>query len=348
MRLVDNFQPKLYWLLPLLLLSVPVLAQTDNPPISTQFSNPAGLACSAGTGAIYAVTGTLFTCQGGVFVAVTAGGSVPSFPLSPTNGGVGGAINVPLHLRFLGDGSDGAINCSGNLSGVKYATTFNVSVGNTCTANSTGVPLTIYATGACTIAGTLNARGVDGGSSLLGDGGGSGGGGGGGTGAGLAGIISYIAAYTATNAYQASGAGVAGTAGGNVGGNATVPSANAQRILWNTPRPGFYGGAAGGRGGSSGGLGGNGGQAVVMTCASINFTGTIAVDGAAGANSSGNNLGSGGGGGGGYVWLIGRDSVTNSGTITVTGGAGGTCGAFTGCGAGGTGANGWSKTAVMQ
>ena len=279
---------------------------------------------------------------------VLPGGLTLVNPLLAPSGGVGAMRNVPLHLRYLGDASDGAIDCSGNLSGVKYATTFNVSVGNTCTANSTGVPLTIYATGACTIAGTLNARGVDGGSSLLGDGGGSGGGGGGGTGAGLAGIISYIAAYSTTNAYQASGAGTAGTAGGNVGGNASAPSANAQRILWNNPRPGYYGGGAGGRGGSSGGLGGNGGQAVVITCASINFTGTIDVSGAVGANSSGNNLGSGGGGGGGYVWLIGRDSVTNSGTITVTGGAGGTCGAFTGCGAGGTGANGWSKAAVMQ
>ena len=312
------------------------------------FANPAGLACSAGSAVLYGTTGTLFSCQSGILTAITAGGTVPSFPLTPANGGVGGVINVPLHLRFLGDGTDGAIDCSGNLSGVKYATTFNVSVGNTCTANSLSVPLTVYATGACTVAGTINARGGDGGSSLLGDGGGAGGGGGGGTGAGVTGNFSYIAAYGTANIYQASGAGTGGLAGGAAGGNGATPSANAQRILWNTSRPGYYGGASGGRGGSTGGLGGVGGQAVVLTCASINFTGTIDVSGAAGANSSGNNLGGGGGGGGGYVWLIGRDSVTNSGTITVAGGAGGTCGAFTGCGAGGSGANGWSKAAVMQ
>ena len=49
-------------------------AQTDNSPVSTQFTDPTGKACTSGTGAIYALTGGMFTCQSGVF-ALWAGGS---------------------------------------------------------------------------------------------------------------------------------------------------------------------------------------------------------------------------------------------------------------------------------
>jgi hypothetical protein len=250
---------------------------------------------------------------------------------------------VPPYLRYMGDGSDGAINCSGNLSGIKYATTFTVASGNTCTANVLNNPLTVYATGACTIAGAINARGIDGGVSLIADAGGAGGGGGGGAAAGVAGIGSQF-----VNGVAGVSAGTSGTLGGNPGGTGAALGVASQRIEWTLARGYFLGGGKGGQGGSSGGTGGNGGQGVVLVCGSINFTGTIDVSGAPGGASTGNSIGAGGGGGGGYVWLIGRDSVVSTGTITVAGGAGGSCGAYTTCGAGGAGGAGWSKVVQMQ
>jgi hypothetical protein len=328
----------------LLLFAAACLAQPSQT-VTTWFSNPAGVSCQSGSGAIYATTGALFTCQSGIFVAVTSGGTVPTFPLTPTNGGVGGMINVPPHLRFLGDGSDGAINCSGNLNGVKFATTFNVSVGNTCTANSAAQALTVYATGACTIAGTLNARGQDGGVSTTGMLGATGGGGGGGAAAGIVGSASGIYPPTTTVF-----GGTAGVLSGGVGGAGSTPNVQSQRYGWTFASGNFTGGSKGGAGGSSGGAGGNGGQSLILVCASVSVaaTGVIDVTGAAGGNSTGNSIGAGGGGGGGVIWLVGRDSVVNLGTLTMNGGAGGSCGAFTPCGAGGAGGAGWSKTAVMQ
>lgn len=250
---------------------------------------------------------------------------------------------VPPYLRYMGDGSDGAINCSGNLSGIKYATTFTVASGNTCTANVLDNPLTVYATGACTIAGAINARGVDGGVSLIADAGGAGGGGGGGAAAGATGTGSQF-----VNGVAGVSAGTGGALGGNAGGNGAALGVASQRIEWTLARGYFLGGGKGGQGGSSGSAGGNGGQGVVLVCGSVNFTGAIDVSGAPGGASTGNSIGAGGGGGGGYVWLVGRDSVVSTGTITVAGGAGGSCGAYTTCGVGGTGGAGWSKVVQMQ
>jgi hypothetical protein len=243
-------------------------------------------------------------------------------PLAAASGGVGANINVPAWLRFLGDGSDGAIDCSTNITGVKYLTTFNVSVGNTCTSNAINAPTIIYATGSCTIAGRLNARGVDSGVGAVGDSGGSGGGGGGGTAAGTAGSTSQYSTmlYTALTA-----GGTVGGAGGGAAGNGGSPGTSQQRTLWTTPHGILLGGAKGGAGGSSGGAAGPGGQALVLVCASINFTGTIDVSGQTGTAAAANTQGGGGGGGGGYVWLIGRDSVVNTGAIAVQGGPGGNC-----------------------
>jgi hypothetical protein len=79
-----------------------------------------------------------------------------------------------------------------------------------------------------------------------------------------------------------------------------------------------------------------------MVCNSINFTGTIDVSGGAGHQPTANNMGAGGGGGAGYVILSANSYVANSGVIKTGGGAGGSCGSFTGCGAGGNGGDGWS------
>jgi hypothetical protein len=81
---------------------------------------------------------------------------------------------------------------------------------------------------------------------------------------------------------------------------------------------------------------------VIFACQTVSFTGTIDVSGVNGAAAPGNNTGGGGGGAGGIV-VLRSPNMTNSGTMTLTGGSGGGCGAFTGCGAGGSGATGWSK-----
>jgi hypothetical protein len=57
---------------------------------------------------------------------------------------------------------------------------------------------------------------------------------------------------------------------------------------------------------------------------------------------------SGAGGGGGYVILSTPTYINNSGTIKIAGGPGGSCNSVSGCGAGGSGANGWSVALTIQ
>ncbi len=263
--------------------------------------------------------------------------------------GVTGAlnVNVPAWLQYLGTGADGSnITASGTMVGEYFYTNFTVPYGSTVSVTGTGANrnLVIHATGICTIAGTINARGQDVGATAA-KGGGSGGGGGGGTLAGTASANTFnLAGFTVTVG------GSAGSSGGGAGGNGNVPVSYDQRWVTNSGMGmdgAFLGGVAGGQGGSSGGSGGNAGGGVFLLCASITgtdgtHTGTINVSGAAGGNSTGNNIGAGGGGGGGIIILSSQQPVTTWPTLSVSGGAGGSCGAYTGCGAGGSGGSGWS------
>ena len=257
---------------------------------------------------------------------------------------------VPGWLLYQGDGSQGAYSCTAGNCGItpgdNYYSSVTVSAGATMFVNLYGgnlnVPEVIRSTGTCTIAGTISASvnsssttGLSGGSI----GGGAGGGGGGGAAAGTAGS-STLPSGTA--------GGTAGAASGGGGGDGQPEGAQFLNQFVSTgsfagPAMTYQmGGASGGAGGSGGGAAGKGGGVVVLDCATINFTGTIDVSGAAGGNASGNNVGAGGGGGGGFV-ILRSPNLTNSGTINVSGGAGGSCGSYTGCGAGGAGASGWSK-----
>lgn len=240
-----------------------------------------------------------------------------------TPGGTAGITAlVPSHFRYLGDGSDGATTCNNiSKSGVIYATTFDIAAGNTCTVNfsGSGLPLEVHATGACTIAGKILADGANKGGSNggAGDGGASGGGGGGGSAAGSSASTNNLSVYSAAQS--------GGASSGGAGPNGAALSTTQQRWSYHWPRAMYTGGSRGGTGGSSGPSGGGGGQGILFVCGSINFSGVIDVSGAAGASSTGNSMGSSGGGGGGYVILIGRDSITNTGTLIVAGGQGGTC-----------------------
>jgi hypothetical protein len=269
-----------------------------------------------------------------------------TFAVPPGSGGL--LTNVPPDLQFLGDGSEGAFNCTTSgctiTLGEHWYSSFTISSSGIVTGiGSPGqAPLIIRSTGTCTIAGTLSldAKNTNG----AGNWGGGGGAGGGGTGAGTAG----------GNSFGGMQGGTAGTAGGGTGGagTATLTSATpVQRMLLSGQAPFMsfntasglpqQGGGTGGTGGSSGPVGGAGGGMIILDCQTINFTGTITASGANGSASTGNNIGASGGGGGGVI-ILRSPNLTNTGTTAVTGGTGGSCGAFTGCGTGGNGASGWT------
>jgi hypothetical protein len=252
-------------------------------------------------------------------------------------------INTPAWLQNVGSGVDGAETCNGNLSGDNYYTTFSVPFGDTCTINNVA-GLTVHATGACTIAGSIVTN-QTGGSGQVG--GGSGGGSGGGAAAGSAGAPTYM-----TVAGSGPGAASGGTAGaltGGSGANGAQPTVAFQRYLYNgIGQDGLYlAGGAGKAGGSSGGAAGGGGLGFTLICASITgtdgtHTGTINVSGAAGGNAAANSTGAGSGGGGGVIFLSSQSAVGTWPTLTTTGGSGGSCLSFSVCGTGGNGGAGWS------
>ena len=75
------------------------------------------------------------------------------------------------------------------------------------------------------------------------------------------------------------------------------------------------------------GEGGGGGGQVLIICTSCDFTGRIEAKGGKGGSSQGDQYGSGGGGGGGgIVYILYEESVNNSGSFDVSGGAGGSGG----------------------
>ncbi len=126
------------------------------------------------------------------------------------------------------------------------------------------------------------------------------------------------------------------SSGGNGGGGGSG----------NTAAPGYVIKTTGGVGGKAGGL-----LLLIAPTIIINGTGVLNLSGEVGANgAAGNRAGSGGGGGGGAggVLLLVSPTITNTGTTTVTAGAGGAAGGTSnGAGAGaagGTGAAGYTYT----
>jgi hypothetical protein len=268
---------------------------------------------------------------------------------------------TPGWLRYLGDGGrtfGGPFSCpSGqtcDITDENWVSSFEVSAGATAVCASADGPIIVRSTGSCTVAGTLsnspNSGGggrtnPNGGINVQGDfGGGGGGGGAGATAHGHSGLWTVGDGWV-----EIADGGPPGLAPAGAGGKGETPNKLQYRPLLTNgsywPAGGSIGGVGGGPGG---GQPGNGGGPVIMVCQSINFTGTIDVSGGNGYPPTANNSGGGGGGGAGYVILSTSNWVANTGKINVTGGAGGSCAGFTGCGAGGQGGNGWSVAITIE
>jgi hypothetical protein len=235
--------------------------------------------------------------------------------------------NVPGWLQYFGDGSNGSnTNASGNMSGEYNYTTFTVPYGNTVTVNS-AAGLIVHVSGACTIAGTIEASGATAGSGNGYPMDSSGGGGsGGGTAAGTAGQPYYYATNIGT-----AGGGAAGAANGGNGGNGgTLPSSLKHNFLaLGAGLDGLYSyGGAGKQGANSGGAAGYGAAPVILMCASITgtdgtHTGIIDASGGYGAPPAANSTGAGSGGGGGVVVLSSQAAVSTWPSIYTAPGPGG-------------------------
>lgn len=267
-----------------------------------------------------------------------------SSPKPATTAFVGLLTGTPAWLEYLGTGVDGAnTTASGTLQGVKYYTNFTVPFGNTVTSGDAG--LTVHATGACIIAGTINGRGADNGglgaaSGAFGLWGGPSGGSGGGVAGGTAGNRSFggiaPSGLFSTGLPSYNG----GSAGASSGGNGAAPTTvcSGRCTYTDFQRAALQGGAsqdslwfmgAGGQtGANSGGTGGLPGAHVTLICASITgtdgtHTGTIDVDGAFGNPSAANSTGAGGGGGGGVIILSSQATIATLPTMSVAAGPGG-------------------------
>ena len=166
--------------------------------------------------------------------------------------------------------------------------------------------------------------------------------GGGGGGGGGGDTAGTIGSSSQYDSLIISNGGAAGAAGGAAGANGASPGSTQYYPLLGGGSVWPVGGSPGGQGGTNGGVGGLAGGPVIMVCNSINFTGTIDVSGGAGGDSPGINSGAGGGGGGGYVILAAPAYAANTGTINTAGGPGGNCNSNAGCGSGGSGGSGWT------
>ncbi|HLW71486.1 MAG TPA: hypothetical protein VKS22_12790 [Candidatus Binataceae bacterium] len=263
--------------------------------------------------------------------------------------------DAPLWTHYLCDSSEPDPNGSASLQGLHCYPSLTVPGGATLTVtnllSAAGAPqnsprgaLLAFVNGPCSVLGTINATASNTGYS---NGGGSGGGGGGA--AANAGQVGLFSAVFGNGAFVTTAAGGLGGKAELSGAAGSSPTLSSQKWIWNTGLAlGVPGGSSGGAGGIGQGVaagGGAGGGAVVLVCATIDFEGTINVNGGAGATGS-QGGGGGGGGGGGLVMMAAPSYTANSGTVNLDGGAGGA--GDSGAGAGGGGGNGWFKQFTLN
>ncbi len=235
-------------------------------------------------------------------------------------------------------GADGALApTSGTVtltlppSGVFNFTTINIpaAVALKFTRNAANTPVTLLASGAVTIAGTIDIRGSNGtnggNGTPLTPNGGAGGPGGFDGGSGSNGIASTIGG---SGLGPGGGTSTGGSGGGGgfatAGANATNGGVGGAVYGTETLLPLIGGsGAAGGSanlGVFAAGGGGGGGAILIASSGTITFTGSILASGGPGGSSGAN---AGGGGAGGAVRLVAATITGNNGSLDVRGGSSG-------------------------
>jgi hypothetical protein len=276
-----------------------------------------------------------------------------------------GPASAPAQTFDSGStGAGGAFAPASNVTlnlpptGVFNYTTINVPAGVTVryNRNAANTPVTLLATGAVTIAGTIDVGGGLGGNGAsgtsLGPNAGLGGPGGFDGGAGSNGIASTIGGAGLGPGGGGASAIVGGgggfiSAGGNGagGGGLGGPAYGTETLL---PLIGGSGGAGGGVGFGSSAAGGGGGSGAILIASSgtltLSGTGTIRASGGKG----GDGVSAGGGGSGGAIRLI-ATTLAGTGSVDVRGGTLGFSGTAAGVGAGGRiRLEGYVRTAVYQ
>jgi hypothetical protein len=271
------------------------------------------------------------------------------------------APQVPPFFNYFGDGSEADPNPTGTMTlwGDHNYANFTVPAGAmvNIVENFNQPPasaLVVRSSGTCTIAGTINGRGVANPVYTIGGIGGGGGGNPSADGLQALGVISPSLSFNGAN-----GGAMGNPAGAGVDA-AVLPDALRPFVLDELiavfdSAGGMPGGAGAGAPdpfnchNAEAGNGGCAGAGLVLVCRKIDFQSSAVVDlrgqdGFAGAPGTPAG-GGGGGGGGGYFFTYATayiHSPANSGTVMLAGGAGGSAGDGT-AGAGGKGSAGWSR-----
>jgi hypothetical protein len=262
------------------------------------------------------------------------------------------------YAGVFGDGSDGAVTLDGStsngfssLAGSTYTMTrdcfcTSLTINGGVTLKPAGYR--IFVAGTLANAGTISSNGNN--ATGASAGGATGNGIVNGGGAGTNGVTGNAAAPTALGLILGAGSGGNGGNGGTgTGGTGTAhklataypyrvtgPVLSAFMTFNNStgiPSGGGAGAGGGGDGTNAGGGGGSGGGFIVILAWAVTNTGTITASGGNGANGVAGNAGGGGGGGGGLI-LAYTLAAWTAGTTSV---AAGSLGTGTGTGANGTG-----------
>lgn len=297
-------------------------------------------------------SGITFSTSTLIDLIATSTPTAGKIPISTSTQYISSDWIAPTSQSFGGSGDDGVlsmVSTTTNLDAssetilIKNYSSISIDASSTLglsNPNSKGTLLILKSVGDCTIAGTINLEGdganKDVSAQLVFDDNGHEGDAGSNNAAGTGGAGGTGAGLIYSNLYQYS----------------TVTSSRFSRLVMNLA-PGSGGGTGGNGNGTTGGNGGRGGGAIIIECAgSLDFSGTIIIDGedgSPGEDSTGldgkSGSGAGGGGSAGMAIVLYNSLTANTGTITAaggTGGAGGDKADGPGGGGGGEGAGAYS------
>lgn len=235
--------------------------------------------------------------------------------------GVTGTLTIHGTISALGQGEAGGSGGTQNTAGYAGASADGIGGADTIRGEGgtvTGGVIIIGTTQPATQFPVAMCLSGAGGGGSWGGGGSSipGGAGGGAGGAGAKGAVASVAGVTASATPLSK---IRALTGGGEGDNSTLGYSHFLTLVAR------YRGAGGGGGAGdffahTGPAGGAGGGVIYIECNELVFDGTLTAAGAAGGAAN-NSTGHGGGGGGGVIIVRAKTITTNTGTVTVTGGA---------------------------